>query len=81
MNITVYSVGVEFAVSEAYTMFRTMGLRHLPVVNHHNRVKGMITKKDLIEHSVLEKYKELKRYENGMGGRNAGLIFLLFKID
>eukprot|EP00026_Physarum_polycephalum_P002045 Phypoly_transcript_02049.p1 GENE.Phypoly_transcript_02049~~Phypoly_transcript_02049.p1 ORF type:complete len:942 (+),score=158.82 Phypoly_transcript_02049:112-2937(+) len=61
INITVYSVNEEFAVSEAYTMFRTMGLRHLIVVNERNKVKGMITKKDLLEHSCLEKYKELKR--------------------
>lgn len=61
MNITVYSVNEEFAVSEAFIMFRTLGLRHLVVVSDRNKVKGMITKKDLIEHSVLEKYKELKR--------------------
>lgn len=61
MNITVYTVSEEFAVSEAYTMFRTMGLRHLVVVNEMNRLKGMITKKDLLEHSCKEKYKELKR--------------------
>lgn len=61
MNITVYSVNEEFAASEAFVMFRTLGLRHLPVVNVHNKVKGMITKKDLLEHSCIEKYKELKR--------------------
>ena len=63
MNITVYSVNEEFAVSEAYTMFRTMGLRHLVVVSDRNKVKGMITKKDLLEHSCIEKYKDLKKYE------------------
>ncbi len=62
MNITVYTVNEGFAVSEAYVMFRTMGLRHLPVVNCNNKVKGMITKIDLLEHSCIEKYKELKRY-------------------
>lgn len=61
MNITVYSVNQEFAVSEAYTMFRTLGLRHLVVVSERNKLKGMITKKDLLEHSCIEKYKELKR--------------------
>lgn len=61
INITVYSVNEEFAVSEAYAMLRTMGLRHLVVVNENNRLKGIITKKDLLEHSCLEKYKELKR--------------------
>jgi len=28
-------------------MFRTLGLRHLVVVNHYNRVVGMITRQDL----------------------------------
>jgi len=61
MNLTVYSVNEGFAVSEAFVMFRTLGLRHLPVVNDHNKLKGIITKKDLLEHSCIEKYKELKR--------------------
>jgi chloride channel 7 len=56
MNITVLTVNEEFAVSEAYTVFRTMGLRHLPVVNVANKLKGIITKKDLVEHSCKEKY-------------------------
>jgi CBS-domain-containing membrane protein len=63
MNLSVYSVNEEFAVSEAYLMFRTMGLRHLLVVGENNRLKGMITKKDLVEHNCIEKYKELKRYK------------------
>ena len=62
MNLTVYSVNEEFAVSEAFLMFRTMGLRHLLVVGASNKLRGMITKKDLVEHNCIEKYKELKRY-------------------
>jgi chloride channel 7 len=60
INITVMTVNAEFAVSEAYTIFRTMGLRHLPVVNEHNKLKGMITKKDLLEHNCEQTYRELK---------------------
>jgi len=29
-------------------MFRTLGLRHLVVVNHYNEVLGMITRENLL---------------------------------
>ncbi|CAM9547759.1 unnamed protein product, partial [Discosporangium mesarthrocarpum] len=32
----------------AYIMFRTLGLRHLVVVNHYNEVVGMITRENLL---------------------------------
>lgn len=60
INITVITVNEEFAVSEAYKVFRTIGLRHLPVVNEHNKLKGMLTKKDLLEHNCEETYIRLK---------------------
>lgn len=37
-----------FSVERTYILFRTMGLRHLVVVDDHNRVKGIITRKDLL---------------------------------
>ena len=36
-------------------MFRTMGLRHLTVINRHNHVVGMITRKDLMTFNIEEK--------------------------
>ncbi|CAN0416949.1 unnamed protein product, partial [Laminaria digitata] len=32
----------------AYIMFRTLGLRHLVVVNHYNEVTGIITRENLL---------------------------------
>jgi len=34
--------------TEAYRLFRTMGLRHLFVINKNNEVVGVITRKDLL---------------------------------
>ena len=31
------------SLERAYTMFRNMGLRHLLVVDEHNRVQGIVT--------------------------------------
>jgi CBS domain containing-hemolysin-like protein len=36
------------SLERAYIMFRNMGLRHLLVVDDYNRVKGIVTRKDLM---------------------------------
>jgi len=66
MNITVVTVNVEFAVSEAFQLFRTMGLRHMPVVNDNNKLKGIITKKDLLEKTCEQRYLELSHMKLGI---------------
>ena len=42
------SVPESFSLERAYTVFRVLGLRHLVVVDHLNRVKGILTRKDLL---------------------------------
>lgn len=37
-----------FSVERTYVLFRTMGLRHLIVVDEQHTVKGMVTRKDLL---------------------------------
>ncbi|RNF26049.1 putative chloride channel protein [Trypanosoma conorhini] len=37
-----------------YTMFRTLGLRHLTVVSSENHVVGIITRKDLVTDRIIE---------------------------
>jgi len=45
-----------------------MGLRHLTVVDDHNEVVGMITRKDLVEPMVEERYRQLVASGNVLMG-------------
>lgn len=53
-------------------MFRTLGLRHLVVVNHYNEVLGMVTRENLLpEH--FEKGGAYRLIREGSGhGQDAG---------
>jgi chloride channel 7 len=46
-----------FTLERAYILFSTMGLRHLVVVDEHNRVRGMVTRKDLLGYKLDEAVK------------------------
>jgi chloride channel 7 len=48
MNQTPFIVQDNSSLSRVYTLFRTMGLRHLVVVNQNNSVVGIIARKDLV---------------------------------
>jgi len=57
------------SVQRTYQMFRTLGLRHLVVVNAHNLVKGIITRKDLDEPTLEERLgwvddQEIESYQH-----------------
>jgi chloride channel 7 len=42
-----------FSLGRAYTLFRTLGLRHLLVTDRHNTVVGVIARQDLTEGPLL----------------------------
>jgi len=48
MNQTPYLIQQNATLTRVFRIFRTMGLRHLPVVDNRSRVVGMITRKDLV---------------------------------
>ncbi|CAD7698710.1 unnamed protein product [Ostreobium quekettii] len=48
INRSAMKVQESFSVERTYILFRTMGLRHLVVVDEHNHVKGIVTRKDLL---------------------------------
>ncbi|KAK9840815.1 hypothetical protein WJX81_006821 [Elliptochloris bilobata] len=43
-----------FSLERAYALFRSLGARHLTVVDAHNRVKGVVTRKDLLGYRLDE---------------------------
>lgn len=53
------------SLERAYILFRNMGLRHLVVVDEHNRVKGIVTRKDLLGFKLDEAVgRQLRRVES-----------------
>ncbi|KAG1660015.1 hypothetical protein FOA52_005595 [Chlamydomonas sp. UWO 241] len=57
-------------LSKVYTLFRTLGLRHLLVVPRAQSVVGVITRQDLLPGSVEERFEALGQYT--MDGDNVG---------
>eukprot|EP00759_Apiculatamorpha_spiralis_P030324 PhF_6_TR32120/c0_g1_i1/m.47539/K05016/CLCN7; chloride channel 7 len=54
-----FSVLETTSVSKTYFLFRSLGLRHLVVVNHKNEAVGMITRKDLVAGNLEENLSAL----------------------
>ena len=48
INTSAPSVPLGFSLGRAYALFVTLGLRHLVVVDAHNRVRGILSRKDLL---------------------------------
>ena len=48
MNMSVPKIDKDYSLYRTYVIFRTLGLRHLVVVDDHNQVVGLITRKDLM---------------------------------
>lgn len=61
-NTSAVSIQEGFSIERGYIIFRSMGLRHLTVVDHLNRVRGIITRKELMGYKLDE---AVKRSEYG----------------
>nr|XP_056710733.1 chloride channel protein D-like [Euleptes europaea] len=55
INKSAVSVQANFSLQRTYVIFRSLGLRHLTVVNLQNQVVGIITRKDLMSFQLEEK--------------------------
>jgi len=56
MNPCPFVIQLQSPLTRVFRLFRTMGLRHLVVVNHNSKVMGMISRKDISTH-LEEKLK------------------------
>ena len=59
INVAIPKVDRHHSLHRTYTLFRTMGLRHLLVTDLNNRLVGIITRKDLVQYRMQEKLIEL----------------------
>eukprot|EP00240_Pyramimonas_obovata_P003424 CAMPEP_0118923936 /NCGR_PEP_ID=MMETSP1169-20130426/2280_1 /TAXON_ID=36882 /ORGANISM="Pyramimonas obovata, Strain CCMP722" /LENGTH=856 /DNA_ID=CAMNT_0006864997 /DNA_START=214 /DNA_END=2784 /DNA_ORIENTATION=+ len=57
VNTSALCVHTSFSVQRTYILFRTLGLRHLVVVDDLNRVIGMVTRKNLLGQWLQQKLK------------------------
>lgn len=55
INESAMCISEKFSLYRTYMIFRTLGLRHLVVVNDWNQVTGIVTRKDLMDFQMIER--------------------------
>lgn len=58
VNPSYYVVQEDTSLSKVYTLFRTLGLRHLCVIPRAENVVGLITRQDLLQHLLEAKFMQ-----------------------
>ncbi|XP_029975274.1 chloride transport protein 6 isoform X2 [Salarias fasciatus] len=58
MNSCPYTVSPNTRISQVFNLFRTMGLRHLPVINATGEIVGIITRHNLTHEFLLAKLRQ-----------------------
>lgn len=58
MNPCPYTVSPNSRISQVFNLFRTMGLRHLPVVNAVGEIVGIITRHNLTHEFLMAKLRQ-----------------------
>jgi len=72
-NTAPYTVNETASIQRTYRLFRTLGLRFLVVVNHHNQVVGIITREDLLPESLSDSLlRGRNAHMNGTASDNGG---------
>jgi len=71
VDISAVTVLDTFSLDKAYTLFRSMGLRHLWVLNHHGEVVGVLTKKDLMGFSIQDAVTDVSLHGTRLHSHNS----------
>eukprot|EP01038_Epipyxis_sp_PR26KG_P010242 gene10242-13776_t len=84
MDTAPYSINSSSSLQRCYRFFRTMGLRHLVVLDNDHRVTGIITRQDITEHRLehhwfhegdnMQKFVHVEPIEPGMVYEGTGLL-------
>jgi len=74
INRSAPHIAEEFSLHRTYIVFRTLGLRHLTVVDMANRVVGIITRKDLMGFNLEEKLEQRRRRGYSVDGGTLRLL-------
>ena len=64
MNPSPYTVLKDTCLTQVFEVFRTMGLRHLVVLDDQGRALGLITRKDLTEENLKRVLRRIINEEN-----------------
>ena len=65
VNTSALSVMTRFSLARTYILFRSMGLRHLVVVDEANFVRGLLTRKDLMGFAIEDKLHDVREKMKG----------------
>lgn len=65
INTSAVTVPQNFSIERAYLIFRSMGLRHLTVVDNNNRIQGIVTRKDLMGYRLDTAVRKSEQMQNG----------------
>ncbi|XP_045194209.1 H(+)/Cl(-) exchange transporter 6-like isoform X2 [Mercenaria mercenaria] len=69
INQSALAIPEKFSLKRTYVIFRTLGLRHLTVIDNNNIVKGIITRKDLMGFSLQERLTNRLILNHTLNGR------------
>ncbi|ELT90363.1 hypothetical protein CAPTEDRAFT_205672 [Capitella teleta] len=58
INISAPKVDEDYSLHRTYQIFRTLGLRHLIVIDIHNQVVGIITRQDLLPFYIQRRLEQ-----------------------
>jgi chloride channel 7 len=84
MDTAPFTINASSSVQRCYRFFRTMGLRHLIVLDNDHKVTGIITRKDITEHRLehhwfqegdnMQKFINVEPLEPGMVTESISLL-------